>query len=339
MEADRRLTRLEILEGAFVGAIVKSLLELGIFESLERPQSAAELAKGHNVNAAMLAPLLEYLSQRSELLDRVGDLYKRGTPAKNRRDEDCLLGLYLRTYGPNLAHLAEVLRNPASAPQLVDRVSYAKAFELIDRPGFPEMTDVLSQIGSNNVLDIGCGPASLLVSLAKRDPKFRGWGIDASEEMCQAARRRIAASELERRIRVFHGNELTTLPREVKKKVQVLVACSLLNEFCSGEKEEAIAWLRVAGEVFPRRTLIIADYYGELNGSGEEVQLRGAMLHDIVQVISGQGIPPASMSDWKGIYEAAGCTLLHVVHFECSRFRRFLHFVSLQSAGMRNLAA
>ena len=331
MEEERRLTRLEVLEGVFVGAIVKGLLELGVFESLDRRRSAVELAERHKVNAAMLSPLLEYVSQRSDLLNRVGDLYERGTAANNRPDENCLLGLYLRAYGPNLANLPEILRNPVNATKLVDRISYAKAFERIDRPGFPEMTDVLSQIGSNNILDIGCGPASLLASLARRDPKFRGWGLDASAEMCKAARRRIAAAELGKRIRIFQGNELTSLPKEVKKRAEVLVACSLLNEFCSGEKEGAIEWLRIAREVFPRRTLIVADYYGELNGSGQEAQARGGMLHDIVQVISGQGIPPSSMADWKSMYEAAGCTLLHVVHFECSRFRRFLHFVSLQS--------
>jgi hypothetical protein len=54
---------------------------------------------------------------------------------------------------------------------------------------------------------------------------------------------------------------------------------------------------------------------------------RETLLRDYVQLISGQGVPPARMSEWRAIYAAAGCRLAHVI--EDTATTRFIHVVML----------
>jgi hypothetical protein len=44
-------------------------------------------------------------------------------------------------------------------------------------------------------------------------------------------------------------------------------------------------------------------------------------------LISGQGIPPATMAEWRSIYSKAGCRLVHVI--EDSSTTRFIHIIAL----------
>lgn len=326
----KRLSRLEVLEGTYVGAIVSGLIELGVWDSLRKPSSPSSLAAKHKISGDLLSALLRYVFTRSQLIKRHGEQFVRGSDEYRRQTEDCVLGLYLRAYGPNLKHVADVLQNPQLADSFVDRVSYSNAFVSLGRPGLPEVSEILSQLNVDKVLDVGCGPASLLMCLAQRRRRFKGWGLEANQKMCEAAKSRIKEASLDRRISIIHGDDFGVLPARVVRQVQTIVACSLLNEFFADHDRKAIEWLCRARKAFHGRTLIVADYYGELDLVKNNSTRREALLHDIVQAISGQGIPPSSLELWNEIYEAAGCTLLHVCHYECPRFRRFLHFVSLQ---------
>ncbi len=150
--------------------------------------------------------------------------------------------------------------------------------------------------------------------------------------MCAAARQRVKEANLEQRVQIFQGDSLDVIPHDVRDNVTTLTACSVLNEFCTGKKERMVEWLRHAKQVFPRRVLVVADYYGELGGNRSSAGYQNAKLHDVIQVVSGQGVPPPDLSGWTCVYNAAGCTLMHVADIECHLFRRFLHFVSLSSA-------
>ncbi len=88
----------------------------------------------------------------------------------------------------------------------------------------------------------------------------------------------------------------------------------------------AVAWLAGLGKALPGRPMLIEDYYGRLAGKKGEAH-GPTLLHDYVQLISGQGIPPAGLSEWRKIYAAAGCRLIHVT--EDTSSTRFIHIVVL----------
>jgi hypothetical protein len=51
------------------------------------------------------------------------------------------------------------------------------------------------------------------------------------------------------------------------------------------------------------------------------------LLHDYAQLISGQGVPPAGLDEWKAIYSEAGCRLAHVIEDRATPL--FVHIVLL----------
>ena len=89
------------------------------------------------------------------------------------------------------------------AARAVDRVRHARAFEALDASALGAFPQIVRQLGLNYVLDLGCGPASLLVELARGDHQFVGWGIELNPAMCAAARRRIRGAGVGSRVRVL----------------------------------------------------------------------------------------------------------------------------------------
>jgi hypothetical protein len=67
------------------------------------------------------------------------------------------------------------------------------------------------------------------------------------------------------------------------------------------------------------------DYYGSL---GKTKRARPeTLLHDYVQCLSGQGIPPTDAQRWSILYKRSKCQLVHVL--EDKRTTRFIHIVKL----------
>ena len=72
------------------------------------------------------------------------------------------------------------------------------------------------------------------------------------------------------------------------------------------------------------------NYYGKLTQLHTiDLKYRHTLLHDIVQVISAQGIPPPDLEKWVAIYHAANCQLVHAYEGESSGIEWFIHVVQL----------
>ncbi|HEU4389890.1 MAG TPA: methyltransferase, partial [Blastocatellia bacterium] len=67
-------------------------------------------------------------------------------------------------------------------------------------------------------------------------------------------------------------------------------------------------------------------YYGRLI-QGKKGASRETLLHDYAQLISGQGVPPASAAEWHSIYKRAECRLLHIIEDKATS--RFVHIIRL----------
>jgi hypothetical protein len=190
------------------------------------------------------------------------------------------------------------------------------------------------------VVDLGCGPASLLVGMASRHPAFTGIGVDANPAMCAAAEEAIVRRGVEGQVTILEGDALAvlaTLPEGTRRQVTAIYGRSFFNAcFGRGPAQAVDAVRRLAG-LFPGRLVVVDDYYGELERcpTGRSPDHRAACLQDLVQVWSGQGVPPGDRDGWAAVYAAGNARLRRSYEGDADGFRRFVHVVELDGAGSR----
>jgi len=188
---------------------------------------------------------------------------------------------------------------------------------------------VIGSLDFSYTLDLGCGNGDLLLELARRNPSFVGWGIDSNPAMLKVARGRSREARLGKRVRFLEadGTRLReTVPESVRSQVRSITCCNFANEMFADGDRQAVKWFRELRKVFPGRALLNCDYYGRLGRTKSRKLQRHALLHDYVQLISGQGIPPPTMADWRAIYSKAGWRLVHAI--EDTSTTRFIHILS-----------
>ena len=317
----------ELAETFQLAHAVSALHEMGILASLEKPRTVQEISQQYRTDATMLKGILDYVAARTNLLRKVGPTF-----VSTRHYSSAarfLLDLYIGAYGANAAQLPRILRKPSTAATLVDHVKYANAFHNAGDSVLGALVQIIVQLNLNHVLDLGCGPAALLIALARKDRHLVGWGVEVNPAMHRLARTRIRDAQLSTRIRVYQGDcrQLpSVLPSRVLKKVGVVVASHVANEMFRDGQTTAVAWLRQIHRAFPGRLLLIADYYGRL-GQTKAPLHRETLLHDYAQLISGQGIPPSDASLWGKVYSRSNCRLLHIIEDKATS--RFIHILKL----------
>jgi SAM-dependent methyltransferase len=317
----------DLVEAFQLSHAVATLHDLKIFEALKKPATADELSAKHGLDASLLRGMLEYVAARTDLLRRRGERF--GTTGNYTGGSRFLLDLYVGAYGGNASQLAKLLRDPSGAQAAVDRARHARAFDAVDGSTLGILPELIRRLEFNHVLDLGCGNGALLLELAGQDPGFVGWGMDLNPAMCREARARIRAARLGKRVHVLEGdcgNLNDELPAKVSAQVRAVTACQVANEMFTDGHTRAIAWLRDMRNALPGRPLLIADYYGQLGQKKRRLH-RETLLHDYAQLISGQGVPPASAAEWRSIYARAGCLLVHIIEDKATT--RFIHILRL----------
>ena len=327
MNQTDQLTTADLVEAFHLAHAVWTLHDLNVLASLQRPSTARALATKHGLDARLLQGVLDYVAERTDLVRKEKTRFV--ATEQYGQQSRFLLDLYAGAFGTNAVQLSRLLAKPALAPGAVDRRRHARAFAHSGPAAVAWLTSFVQQLEWNHVMDLGCGPANLLAQLAQDNPEFVGWGVDANPAMCKAARARLRAASASARVTILQGDARhprDAVPAAVRSAVQVLVARQVANEMFGDGPSGAIAWLTELREAFPDRPLLIEDYYGRL-GSKEGQEHRPTLLHDYAQLISGQGIPPAGLPQWRKIYAAAGCRLAHVT--EDTSSTRFIHVVVL----------
>jgi len=322
-----RLSSLDLVEALQLGHAVTTLHDLDVLAALEQASSAEDLARKLRLDLMMLRGVLEYVAARTDLVRKLGDRFQ--VTGNYTSQSKFLLDLYGLAFGNNAVQLGTLLRRPALARGAVDLRRHARAFGQVQDSAVGALPGIIRQLGFNHLLDLGCGPASLLLQLTARDRAFIGWGLEVSPAMCQRARKRIRAAGVGKRIRVLQGDAFrprSALPSIVRAQVQSVVASQLANELFGAGAARAVAWLRSLHATLPGRPLLLCDYYGRL-GTRSSGASREVLLHDYVQVISGQGVPPPSLKEWRAIYSTAGCRLVHVMEDPATTL--FVHLVVL----------
>jgi SAM-dependent methyltransferase len=317
----------DLVEAFQLSHAVATLHDLELFTALKKPATADELSARYGLDAGLLRGMLEYVAARTDLLRKSGERFvvTRSYTGGSR----FLLELYVGAYGGNASQLAELLRDPSASQAAVDRARHARAFNAIDNSTLGILPELIRRLDFNHVLDLGCGNGALLLELATQDSNFVGWGMDLNPAMCKLARARIRTARLGKRVHVLEGdcaNLSSSLPAKVSDMVRAVTACQVANEMFTDGHSRAIAWLRDMRKMLPGRPLLIADYYGQLGQKKRRLH-RETLLHDYAQLISGQGVPPASAAEWRSIYSRGGSRLVHIIEDKATT--RFIHILRL----------
>jgi SAM-dependent methyltransferase len=318
-----RWSAADLAEAFHLAHAVNLVVDAGLLDDQECP--AGKLAAARGLDPVVLGGMLEFLAARTDLVTR-GETGFRAGPGLGPAERG-VIEQYLGAYGPNVAALPDILSGAVNGRSLTDRVRHARAYADTSGASAALLPGLLGKLGLGHVLDLGCGSGELLAKLAGRDPAFHGHGVDANPGMIDVARARDLPAG---RVRFTVGDVTdpqTCVPDDVRAATEVVVASSLLNEFF-GTSGAAAGWLRLLGGAFPGRLLIVVDYYGVLGHSAQPPP--HLALHDWIQLISAQGVPPPDLDGWQSVYREADCQLLHAI--QDSKTRVFIHLVRLPSA-------
>lgn len=322
-----------IIEGFYLCHIMYYLYRSGALATLRSPTEGRDLAATLNCDPDLLIALLEFAYQRTDVLQRSATGKYRLSPQYALHVKlGFQLDKFIGAYGPAFAKIPEAIQRPDLGRTLIDPVRLAAAYEGLPAHSPSIVGQVLTAWDIDSLLDLGCGPARLLIELGTADPNFRGWGIDANPTMYKIAERRIDEAQLSGRIRLMNGDvqNLDLVDLDSVKEVSALHAGSLLNEFFHDGSSSAITFLSCLRARFHGRLLFVSDYFGKLTRmSRVPARYRHNLLQDAAQAISGQGVPPPDLAGWVAVYDAAGCSILDAYHGENDGVDWFVHIVRL----------
>jgi SAM-dependent methyltransferase len=328
---------IDLVEGYYVTRVLDALHQ-EVLPSLAEGQTLKTVARKRGLNLPLLKSLLEYAALRSDVVDLVkgrdGDRFRVSAAYARTALPTHLLNQYVGAYGPCIDQLQTILRKPAQGASMVDGERHAMSFAgAANGSNHVEIARIVQELEITFLLDIGCGPGGMLKDLARNNAEFSGIGVDANPYMVRSARKDAQAMGLGRRIQFLHG-EAFQLARitntEIREKVRAITAMSIFNGFFFEGTAMAVRFLATLRRLFPRRILIIGDYYGRLGSpSGRRPGITRSLLHDVAQLVSAQGVPPHDRFAWRKIYRKASCTLIKELEGEHDGIARFIHLIQL----------
>ena len=144
-------------------------------------------------------------------------------------------------------------------PELMDLQHEVDAYATADfrdvNARFVERALAIAPAGDGlRVVDLGCGPGEITISLAMARPKWDVLGIDASSPMLQVASKR-AARELVRNVR-FRLTDVRRLAAEFGP-FDLIVSNSLLHHV----REPAELWETIRRVAAPGATVLVRDLF------------------------------------------------------------------------------
>jgi len=201
------------LFNGYVGSsVVFALSEIGFFKLFEKNDSVVNLPRAAGilkVRQNLLTALCDNMVAIGILQNASDDSYALTIEGQNLAE---LLGYFTWAIGGygnllhNLHHL--VSGRKTYGYEVVRDESYVArgAGEVGQKFVLPVVASQLDKSSFNEIVDLGCGSAALLIFLCRRYPWIKGVGVDISEKACELARQRIFQSGLSERIRIIKSD-------------------------------------------------------------------------------------------------------------------------------------
>jgi SAM-dependent methyltransferase len=326
------------LEGYYLISILEGLHRLGALMKLRIGCDVEEVARECGIDSFLLRSVVDFVRKRCS------DVLPSGGPPSALSEPGLLDATFLRhlldqyvgAFGPCLADIEQVLADPAVGARRVDWVRHARAFSHGDRGIGNELpVRLLIQLGIHYVVDIGCGGGGLLLDFAELCPSARVWGVDSNPTAVSMARRAATAAGVAERVKFLEGDAFDfseQLNADAQECAEVIAAFNVANAFFGGTEARGIrAWLQSLRRSFPNRFLLLGDYYGCLNHNlkGHSHHFRRALIHDVAQVLTGQGVPPENVDAWREILASVGCTLVKAFEGQDDEVAHFVYLIQL----------
>ncbi|MDR3632348.1 MAG: class I SAM-dependent methyltransferase [Isosphaeraceae bacterium] len=327
-------TLLDAIEGYYVSLALDHLLRHGVLDELTGGKTSLQLAEQLGYDGELFSALLDFIFQTTDILQRdEGERYSIAEPYHRYYSLGFQITKFIASYGPAMMRLEDSLLDPQLGRNYVDRRAEADAYEKVGSPPNSIALQLIRERGFNTLIDLGCGTGSLLTTLAAANPKFLGWGVDATAEMCGVAERLIKAAGVSDRLKIVNGDAQTlgmALSDDVRNQIEVVHAKGLLNELFRNGGASAVRFLSGLRELFPGRYLIVVEYYGQLSRVRDvDDRYRHTLLHDMIQVLTAQGVPPSDLAGWAEVYHRAGCSVEHAYEAESRGIKWCVHLVRL----------
>jgi SAM-dependent methyltransferase len=328
-----RMTLPQAVSGLYVSHIAEFLLRTNILDDLRRNLTVEEIARLRGYDVFTLRMLLEFVAVKCDLLERnsIGE-FEIGHTYADRARLNHLLSQYVGAYGPCLLSIEQIAANPSIGRALKNNEQHAAAFGG-DEPD-RLLVDIVEDLAFDKLLDLGCGGGQLLNALVKKRPSIRGVGIDINPLAIDTAKNSAQASQLSDRIIYLVGDfrkVLGDFSREQLSQVDAVVAANVLNEFFANPSgAEVVEVLTQLRQFIPGALLIVSDYYGRLGTPLSSCsRWHPTITHDLVQVLSGQGVPPSDPAAWADIYARASCLQVGRIEGETDGIAWFVHLVRI----------
>ena len=329
-----RLDLFRTLSGYYLGNILSDFQRSGLLMELEEWQSATRLAKKFAYDEELLIAVFAFIYETTDILDHRGkDTYRVSEHYPNYYSLGFQLDKFVLSYGPTVEKLTQSLKSKDLGRRFVDRKAEAHAYNYIESQPNPIVVQLVKELSIHSLVDLGSGPGTTLSELASRDKRFYGWGVDESIDMCEQASKRFQRMGLDSRLKVIHARaqELgTSMPLRTRQRIESVHCKGLLNELFRGGSSQAVAYMKKLKQLFPGKLVFVVDYYGKLTHESNVFNgYSHTLIHDLIQALTCQGIPPPNIDGWVAVYEKADCKLRHAFEGDSKGIEWFVHLVDL----------
>lgn len=214
---------------------------------------------------------------------------------------------------------------------VINKKSFAAAYHNADyyiNSNFQQ--SILEKLGASHVLDLGCGYCNTLISFCSAGEKRKGIGIDLNPIICSEVKKKIRDLKLGKKIKILSGDASEfdkMLSGNEISGIDVIIGSNYFNEYFSSENT-ALRIFKKLKRHFPGRRLVILDYYSTWDTKESSLKVyQHNYIHDLIQLLSGQGLTPRDYNKWNTVYTKAGYILEEVMEGSSVGIKWFIHIL------------
>lgn len=189
---------------------------------------------------------------------------------------------------------------------------------------------ILEKLGAKYVLDLGCGYCNSLIGFCRAGEKRKGIGIDLNSIICSDVKKKIKSQNLNKKIKIICGDASEfdhILSNDEISGIDVIIGSNYFNEFFQTDNN-AVRILKKLKRYFPGKRLIVLDYYSTWDTKDyQRKAYQHNYIHDLIQLLSGQGLPPPNYNKWNIVYAKAGYILEEVMEGNFGGIKWFIHIL------------
>jgi ubiquinone/menaquinone biosynthesis C-methylase UbiE len=312
-------TIIEIIESYYAANVLMKLNETDFFENI----SEKKLIKQYFPNRS----IYHFIKQSTDIIEsEMGNFFTINPNYSQYATSGFHIDKFLGAYGQ--------FKVKAKAPQIImDEKKFAAAF---DKASYHQtnhhILQLLSQLGVKTLLDLGCGTGKLLIDFCEQSKQHKAFGIEQNVHLLPIVKKQIKQNKLSASIKLIKGNVTnfnTLLKANEQKSIDAIYGASILNEFFQSPTT-LVQFLKNLKKTFAGKFFIVVDYYGILNTKQAAKKNKSHnYVHDVMQVLSGQGVPPSTKNDWDVYYKKAGCKLILAHEAKNNSINWFIHVIKL----------